>query len=399
MRFHVLGIGPIGSLVSHHLRRALSPDHSIILLYNLPRNALHAPRAFHVETDGLLTTSTGFTAETFYDYGRLHISKEERATHPETSIESLFVTSRAPATLHAVRKLAPRLSANSTIVLIQNGLGVYDQLVENVFRDPQQRPHFIFASSSHAMFVSKTSVRGPRLVHPTVGDIEFSIVPDPLGRDFEAGFLDESLHPSERRPRLSDLAKPAGDPSFQRYRTLRNTVSALLLAEPLNARWKSMAHVQLALRRKLAVTSVIHPLSAILGCRNGDIFSIPPALRLAQRICQEASDVFGVQIREETKAWMVANGPEMRGALGAARLPRSLEQASLVSECMRVAEASKGAISNMLSAVRHGRRTEIDYLNGYLLKLGKSYGVPMPANATLYNLVRMRAAVPTDLMF
>ncbi|KAJ7727824.1 ketopantoate reductase-like protein [Mycena maculata] len=395
MRFHVLGIGPLGSLVAHHLRRAIPPTHSITLLYNKPRTARHAPQSFHIQTGGSLTASSGFLHETFETSDNKDLGT---AAQSNESIDSLFVTTRAPSTLHTIRKLYPRLSPNSTIVLVQNGLGVYEELIQNVFRNPQERPHFIFASSTHAMFFpSSSALFGGRstLLHPEVGHVEFAIVPDLYGRNFEAGFLDENVHASERRARLSDITTPE-DPQFERYQSLRNTVAALLLAEPLNAHWKSLATVQLALRRKLVVQSVIHPLTAIMGCRNGDVFSSENAVRIAARLCREASDVYGAQIREETKAWLAASDSDMGGLLGIARLPRALDAQSLTRECLRISQTSQGAVSNMLSALRAGKRTEIDYLNGYLVKLGKTYDVPMPANATIYNLVRMRSALPID---
>ena len=38
--------------------------------------------------------------------------------------------------------------------------------------------------------------------------------------------------------------------------------------------------------------------------------------------------------------------------------------------------------------LRRGRKTEIDYLNGYLVKLAKDVGVDVPVNETLYRLVK-----------
>lgn len=38
--------------------------------------------------------------------------------------------------------------------------------------------------------------------------------------------------------------------------------------------------------------------------------------------------------------------------------------------------------------LRKGKRTEIDYLNGYVVQLGKKYGVDVPVNETLYRLVK-----------
>ncbi|KAJ7161427.1 ketopantoate reductase-like protein [Mycena crocata] len=387
MRFHVIGLGPLGSLVAHNLRRAIPPTHSVAFLHRSPKE-LNVPHSIHVETDGTVTTASGFAHELF---------QVDRTTE-NPSIESLFVTTKAPSTVAAISQLVPRLSENSTIVLVQNGLAVYDLLIQRLFRNPYTRPHFIFATTSHGLSFPPVQPRIDTLslLQPFVGTTEFATIPDPSGRSFEAGFLDESVPYPERRPRLSDLARPEGDPAFQRYRSLRNTVAALLLAEPLNARWMSLAHVQLALRRKLVVHSVIHPLTAILGCRNGDLFANGDAVRLAGRICREASEVYGAQIREETKAWMAASNSEMGGALGIAKLPAALQGENLLAECLRVSQNSKGSVSEMLSALRRGSRTEIDFLNGYLIKLGRMYGVSVPANATVYDMVKMRTAVPLD---
>ncbi|KAF8216070.1 ketopantoate reductase PanE/ApbA C terminal-domain-containing protein [Mycena galopus ATCC 62051] len=273
--------------------------------------------------------------------------------------------------------------------------------MEDLFRIPSQRPHFIFASTTHvAQFhpADDLDTSGYALMHPLRGNLEFAIVPDPFGRNFEAGFSDQTLHPSERNARLSDIANP-DEHSYQRYRSLRNTVAALLLADALNPRWKPMEHLQLVLRRKLATDSVIHPLSALLGCRTGDIFATPSSVRIADKICTEASAIFGAQIREETKAWVDAAGQGQVGdVLGIARLPPALEPGPLAKHCLQVSRISK-PISNMLDAVRKGRKTEIEFLNGYMMKLGETYGIKTPTMETMYDLVNMRRNVPLDQVF
>ncbi|KAF7347707.1 putative 2-dehydropantoate 2-reductase [Mycena venus] len=385
MRFHVAGVGSLGSLVAHHLRKATSATHPILLLYDKRKHALHGPDALHVEKFGSVVTTAGFERETY--------------TANEEPIDSLFLTTRANATIHAIKQLAPRLSANSTVVLVQNGLAVYDRIIETLFRNPNQRPHFIFASTTHvALFQAAGDLPGNlhKLVYPRRrGILEFAIVPDPFGRNFEAGFADAKLHPSERNPRLSDLGNPEED-SYQRYRSLRNTVAALLLADALNARWKPMEHLQLILRRKLAVNSVIHPLTALLGCPTADIFATPGSVRIANKICQEASAVFGAQIREQAKAWIDAGQGQVGGVLGIARLPPALEAQSLVKQCLQISTDSKGTISSMLDAVRKGRATEIEFLNGYLMKVGKTYGVETPTIQIMYDMMKMRSTVPLD---
>ncbi|KAJ6503380.1 ketopantoate reductase-like protein [Mycena vitilis] len=389
MRFHLVGIGSLGSLVAHHLRRATPATHPIVLLFDKKKHVVHGPDSLHVAKGGSVTAASGFEREAYTGDGH-------------TPIESLFVTTRAHATLYAIQKLAPRLSANSTIVLVQNGLAVYERLIRTVFNDPHRRPHFIFASTSHiALYQAAHGLRneGPAVLHPRDGNLEFGIVPDPQGRNFEAGLNDQNLDRSERAPRLSDLANPEGDPLFQRYRSLRNTVAALLLAEALNARWKPMAIIELALRRKLAINAVIEPLTTLMGCRTSDLFATADSIRIAERISQEASQVFGAQLREETKAMLQRAGDvQMGGLLGIARLPHMLETENLVNGCLRTARNSKDTVSSMLSSLRKGQETEIEFLNGYLMELGRMYGVETPTIATMYDLVNLRSTIALDQM-
>jgi 2-dehydropantoate 2-reductase len=52
----------------------------------------------------------------------------------------------------------------------------------------------------------------------------------------------------------------------------------------------------------------------------------------------------------------------------------------------------KGAAhrSSMLQDVEAGRRTEIDYLNGAVLRMGQSHGIPTPFNDVISGLIRAR---------
>ncbi|TFK77387.1 2-dehydropantoate 2-reductase [Pluteus cervinus] len=401
MRFHVLGLGSIGSLFAHQLRRVLPPTHSITLIHKTKQQARDAALkgSICVENQGLVSTASGFRSEVFEaPYLRPNPStSQDEAQQPET-ISSLIVTTKAHQTVPAIQRLLPRLSQDSTIVLLQNGMGIYEQLVGSIFRNPQHRPHFILASNTHGAFL-----RGfYDVVHTGVGAIDFGIVPDPNGRDFEASLGDENIPRSDRKLSLSDIGPPDNDPASLRYASLRSTVAALQLTEALNTTWQSIDHVQLAMRRKLVVNSVVNPLTAIMGCRNGDIFLSPSAERIMERVCQEAAGAFSAQIRFETQSWLDNLPLEERAEDGErvdiGRIPPGLTKRSLMEEVKRVTEITKGNISSTLSDVRKGRPTEIDYLNGYLLRLGKTYRLPMPCNATLLNLVKMRSAIPLDQM-
>lgn len=394
MRFHVLGLGSIGSLLSHHLRLAVLPTNTITLIHRThkqARDAMSHGGVIHVESQGLVSTASGFKSEPFETYGRKKTEnhqglKEIQKAH---SIESLFVTTKAHHTLPAIRRLLPHLSNNTTIVLMQNGMGIYEELVTQVFRNPKQRPHFILASNTHGAFRQSTF----KVVHAGLGRIEFGIVPDPSGRDHEIGFLDGTASKEERIPRLADIMPPSDDPSFGRYASLKNTVAALLLMKPLNTSWKPISDVQTAMRRKLVANAVINPLTALMGCRNGDILRTEASRRIMRRVCQEGQDVFAAQLKAETAAWTDNLASTHTAAV---RLPRALTAAMLEKEVQRVVKVTKGNISSMLTDIRLGKATEIGFINGYLLKLGSTYHTPMPATATLLNLVKMRQAIPLD---
>ncbi|MFQ6050809.1 MAG: ketopantoate reductase family protein [Candidatus Hydrothermarchaeota archaeon] len=44
--------------------------------------------------------------------------------------------------------------------------------------------------------------------------------------------------------------------------------------------------------------------------------------------------------------------------------------------------------SSMLQDIERGKRTEIDYLNGFIVKLGKKHGISTPVNETITNILK-----------
>jgi 2-dehydropantoate 2-reductase len=354
-----------------------------------------------------------------------------------------------------VRRLRHRITAKTTIVLVQNGMGVYEELVRELFPSRWRRPQFILTANTHGAWTRRERVS----VHAGLGTLEFGLVPDPRGRNFERGFR-VAPRPEDRRGALDDISNPPGDKRAAHYLPLRNTVSALA-AMDLGTRWRPIAELELAMRRKLVVNAVINSLSAILGCRNGDVFATKSALGILGRVCAEAEAVFTAQLRaqvaereerqrladarlEETQqpaevaqdtvsqstqptarprggrlivgtqanldappevdpAELEAdtrpaadNPAELSVPDDAPELPPSLRADALSRECLRVAGRTSENVSSMLADIRRGRETEVEYINGYLVRLGAQHGVPTPVTATLLHLVKMRTAIPLD---
>ena len=422
MHFHVLGLGPIGSLVSHHLCKTLDiTKHGVVLIHkttNQLKKANSVGNILKVEREGVVDSSTAFRSEIFEVLKQLryeqrpanrlvhdtHTPKNANASGPDAKaegtprtyiqhtllpIDSLIVTVKAYAAVDSIRALVPRLSPDSTIVLLHNGMGVYERLVDDVFRNPEQRPHFIVAVNDHGAWNKEYF----HTVHAGVGAITFGIVADPRGRNFETTVADTDVPSQEQLQSLNNIMSPQeGDSSP--YRSLRNTVAALSGLSGLNTTWKPISHVETAMKRKLVVNSVVNPLTALMGCRNGELLESAEAGKIINRICSEAASAFAMQAQEEG-SWDVKE-KQFRTRTGLSRVSPGLTAPALEEECLRVLNVTAGNISSMLTDVRSGSYTEVDYMNGYLIGLGRSFGLPMTTTTTLLNLVKLRTTIPLD---
>ena len=421
MRFHVLGLGPIGSLVSHHLCKTLdTTKHGIVLIHKnvqQVKKANLAGNVLKIERHGVVDTSTAFRSEVFetekqYQFeqrqarmlARDGLKSENEGTASLKSkaenvcqtfvqhspIESLIVALKAYTVVDAVKSLVPRLTPTSTIVLLHNGMGVYERLVNDVFRNPKLRPHFIVASVDHGAWNADYF----HTIHAGVGSISFGIVDDPRGKHFEP---DEEDVPVQERVLSVDQIMSPQEGLDSPYRSLRNTVAALSNLSGLNAVWKPISHVEIAMKRKLVVNSVINPLTALMGCRNGDLLESRESKKIIRRVCHEAAHAFAMQAQQEEG---LSNDREKRARIrsGKGRVPSALTTEALEEECLRVIKVTAGNISSMLSDIRVGSHTEIEYMNGYLVGLGRSLNLSMTTTTTLLNLIKLRATLPLDRM-
>jgi 2-dehydropantoate 2-reductase len=55
----------------------------------------------------------------------------------------------------------------------------------------------------------------------------------------------------------------------------------------------------------------------------------------------------------------------------------------------RIAATMSGQFSSTAQDLTRGRRSEIDHLNGYIVRRGKSLGIDTPANQALYSIVKL----------
>jgi 2-dehydropantoate 2-reductase len=67
----------------------------------------------------------------------------------------------------------------------------------------------------------------------------------------------------------------------------------------------------------------------------------------------------------------------------------ALSEAALIEAALKLGEAMAEAMSSTAQDISRGKRTEIDSLNGYLVRRGAELGVATPVNQTLHSLVKL----------
>jgi 2-dehydropantoate 2-reductase len=123
-----------------------------------------------------------------------------------------------------------------------------------------------------------------------------------------------------------------------------------------------------AVWRKLIGNAAVNPVSALVGITNGELLR-----HLAARIVDAAA--------RETARVARAEG-----------VPITDDEAQKLWRTM--AELTAENRSSMLQDVRNGRPTEIDWINGEVVRRGRRHNVPTPVNEALLKLVEVLEAYP-----
>jgi 2-dehydropantoate 2-reductase len=124
-------------------------------------------------------------------------------------------------------------------------------------------------------------------------------------------------------------------------------------------------HIEQRIWKKFAVNCVINPLTTLLNCRNGFLISQPQLEPLLAKICNEITCV-----------------AQYEGI--------KLSTHELMRLIKTVARATKNNYSSMLQDQKANRKTEINYLNGYLVRTAKKWGVAVPYNQRITTLIKQK---------
>jgi 2-dehydropantoate 2-reductase len=116
---------------------------------------------------------------------------------------------------------------------------------------------------------------------------------------------------------------------------------------------------------KLAVNSVINPLSAMYQCRNGELRAIPHIAETIEQLCKE----FNTVARADNQQF---------------------ETTALIDNVMRVLDDTAENRSSMLQDILARRPTEIDFINGFILKRAMQHCILCPQHVGLFDAIKLK---------
>jgi len=113
---------------------------------------------------------------------------------------------------------------------------------------------------------------------------------------------------------------------------------------------------------KTIVNSAINPITAITCLKNGYLLKIPDLKRLMRQICLE-----GVKVANKSGVFF---------------------DFDIFEETKKIAKLTSKNRSSMLQDIESRKKTEIDFINGAIVEIGKRHGIDTPLNNMLTALVK-----------
>ncbi len=294
MHWMILGAGAIGCLWAAHLQQA---GQAVSLILRNPQRL-----AEFQALGGVRLVQDG--TEMFCP-----LQGELASGH--RPIEYLLVCTKAYDSEAALASVLHRLTPDSRMLILQNGMGTQQQLI---------------AMAGTARVLLGSTTEGAYLRAP------FEVVHAGRG-ETAIGTLDTATTPQ---------AQGAG----------------LQLDARFGLQLRPDPDILATLWRKLAINCAINPLTALYGCRNGELAEQPRYTEALSALCQEFEQV--------------ANALGIR-----------LFEGPLREHALDVARKTGDNYSSMLQDIRRQRPTEIDQITGFLCLEAARLGVDVPNHRDL----------------
>lgn len=325
---HIIGGGSIGLLFAGSIRKAF-PSYPVSLLLR----DHHRPRIDEDDNEVMICLMQD---------GRprmVSVPAQIISDNRPRPIQTLVVTTKAYAAVDAVRSVLHRLNSDgscSIVVLCNGALAVKDDLIK-LLSDANQQATLFLATTTHGAYQENNTS--------------------------DSGGLDEMYHVVHAGHGLTFIEN-------------HPSLSALWDQSGLSCQSVSHDDMMIMLWQKLAANCAINPLTALLNCENGELLDIPTSKDLGSctidNIVKEVS--------------LIATASAAAESSDGSNLHFDIE--SLRSFVQKVIQDTYHNKSSMLQDVTKKQKTEVEYLNGYVIKKGRELGIDTPVNEEVCNRIR-----------
>jgi 2-dehydropantoate 2-reductase len=331
-RIHILGLGSVGKLIAHSLKGIPSSPPVTLVLHKPYLVDLWKQRGQKI----VIKTGKNSHAKRGYE-----IELVDRTTPQQTRnsriIHHLIVATNAHATIPAIAAVKDRLRPDSTILLLQAGMGLLEEISEKLFPDPETRPNYMLGVVTHVVF----PLGGFQALHTGFGTTALCMLPKGTSTEYWA---------------------PAS-------RYLMSTLTRIPVLAAVGFPEVNLKQLQL---ERLAVNAIVNPLTVLFNCYNGDLlhnFAISNVMHL---LISEISLI-------------LRSLPELQDL---PNVSKRFSPGRLRELVLAVASTTSQNVSSMLRDVKAGRETEIDYINGYILKRARELGLECGMNDIVIQMVK-----------
>jgi 2-dehydropantoate 2-reductase len=355
-RIYVLGIGNIGRLFAHSLARLTNPPPITLVLHRAELLAKwqEAGEEIEIITDGVSSRFGGLEVEVARPAGASSPSSAPASTE-EPIIKHLIVTTKATQTLTALAAIQHRLTAESTVLFTQNGMGIIEEVTARLFPKLEERPQFL----SSVVFHGIHSLGAFTSVHAGIGFISIG---------------DTRLD----SPTRSFIPVPPAQSSY--------LLDHVLAAPAIHASAVSSEELLVVQLEKLVVNVALNPLTALFRVRNGELFSHTCLTGLIGVVIRETSQVI-LALPEFISLDLDGKRSSIRKRFTEDALGVMVKEKALMTG---------GNRSSMLQDVDAGRETEIQFINGWVVRRGRQLGVDISTNERVVDLVQRRSKIAVD---
>ncbi|SPN99765.1 uncharacterized protein DNG_02616 [Cephalotrichum gorgonifer] len=286
------------------------------------------------------------------------MEKKEPPATSDTHISNLITTGPAVDAVRRIGRIKHRITDQTALCLMHEGLGVAEELNETVFNQGKDAtPEYVLGDLDPRRLIQD---RAPR--RTPVDEIDFA--PEAAGLIH----VDPNL-----RTRLVPI-DTASSKSHSESLFASALIDTLKTSRRLNAQvtpFHKWLHIKF---QAMVFTAVVDPVSVVVGCRYDEIAKIKWGMSLMVMLLDEIQRV-------------VAALPELHQS----PLLRSMvERETLRKVCFAKLRSMKPTPSRMAATISQGRKVDIDSFNGYFIRRGKALGVECPYNEMVVAMIKAR---------